>query len=70
MTYEEANKAYSKWKKDICKYSDLGDLAREAFVKGQPRKVCYNCTHKDSCHWSEYDRGLGGCNFYTEKSSS
>ena len=64
MTFEEANRAYLKWKKDIYKYSDLGDLAREAFVKGQPRKICYNCTHKNACGWQSYDTGLAGCNFY------
>ena len=38
MTFEEANKAYLKWNSDIYKYDDLGDLAMEAFTKGQPRK--------------------------------
>lgn len=70
MTFEEANRAYLKWNSDLYKYDDLGDLAMEAFTKGQPRKICYSCTRKDRCLWSEYDRGLGGCNFYIKKSSS
>ena len=63
MTFEEANKLYYKMHQDIYN-SDLSNKVRDAFVKGQPRKICYDCTHKNACGWQSYDTGLAGCNFY------
>ena len=63
MTFEEANKLYYKMRQDI-NNGGLVYKVYEAFVKGQPRKICYDCTHKNACGWQSYDTGLAGCNFY------
>lgn len=64
MSFEEANELYYKSQRDIYKYSDISDKVHEAFVGGQPRKICYNCTHRNACGWQSHDTGLAGCNFY------